>query len=63
MRVLRLGDKANLYVNIFFGLYVLLTNIAEERDIVYDYALTCGSAKRRAVGKEDNDIPDGFESS
>tara|TARA_R100001510_G_scaffold4771_1_gene3748 strand:- start:12025 stop:12201 length:177 start_codon:yes stop_codon:yes gene_type:complete len=58
MRVLRLGDRANLYVNIFFGLYVLLTNIAEERDIVYDYALTCGSSKRRAVGKEDNDIPE-----
>jgi len=58
MRVSQLGGKANLYVNIFFGFYILLTNIAEERDIVYDYALTCGSSKRRAVGREDNDIPE-----
>jgi len=63
MRVLWLDERSNLAVNIFFVVYIFLVNIAEERNITYDYALTCGSTKRRAVGKEDNDIPGVFESS
>jgi len=63
MRVFRLDERTNLAVNVFFVVYIFLVNIAEERNITYDYALTCGSTKRRAIGKEDIDVLDGFESS
>jgi|TARA_R110000765_G_scaffold399110_2_gene493623 hypothetical protein len=63
MRVFRLDERTNLAVNVFFVVYIFLVNIAEERNITYDYALTCGSTKRRAIGREDIDALDGFESS
>ncbi len=63
MRVFRLDERTNLAVNVFFVVYIFLVNIAEERNITYDYALTCGSTKRRAIGREDIDVLDGFESS
>ena len=63
MRVLWLDERSNLAVNIFFVAYIFLVNIAEERNITYDYALTCGSTKKRVVGREDNDFFSNLESS